>query len=184
MKKFVWLQAAIWTAWAAVLVGVLLLVGAANAGAQQVMYTSPGHVLLPRFVIMDDYIRAILIKDWDAHKFDKPLLERGYCLKYQLDFWADGITYRVTQISAGKHPDADVQSIAFDCEPGDAELHVHPAQTCFTAQGPCWAGGPYGYQCAPSDQDREYLVAAKQVFGMVQCTREGTVFYFAPGDNR
>lgn len=167
------------------LVSALFLFGTASAGAQQVMYKAPETpAVLPRFVILDDYIRVILSKDWDAHAKDVPLLERGYCIKYQLDFWADEIAYRVTQISKPKTEDADVFSIDFLCEPGDAEIHVHPPQTCYDAAGPCWSGGPYAYQCLPSDSDRRYLIAVKQTFGMVQCSREAVVFYFPMGDNR
>lgn len=41
----------------------------------------------PRFAIMDDYVRQMLIDDWDLHSKDSVILERGYCLQYQLDFW-------------------------------------------------------------------------------------------------
>lgn len=144
----------------------------------------------PRLVIMDDYIRTILAKDWDAHAGDKNKLERAYCLRWQYDIWAGEKAYRVTQIFAPDSVNADESSIYFACpkEPDIAELHVHPPQTCaedrITGVLDCWDGGPYAWQCLPSDADRDFVRYVKQPFGMVQCTREGTVFYFATGDNR
>lgn len=144
----------------------------------------------PRLVIMDDYIRAILIKDWDAHLHDKIKLERAYCLRWQYDIWAGEKAYRVTQIFAPDSVDADEHSIYFVC-PKDAdiaELHVHPQQTCvedrITGALDCWDGGPYAWQCLPSDDDRERTKWLDHPFDYVQCTREGVVFYFAAGDKR
>jgi hypothetical protein len=139
----------------------------------------------PRFVIMDDYIREMLAVDWDKHQKDSPKLERGYCLRWQYDIWAGEIAYRITQIT---EPDSvlmvGTSSIDFKCRayPNLAEIHVHPATTCIN--GYCWDEGPYARQCAPSDADRRYLVWAGQPLGMVQCSREGSVFYFPMGDNR
>ena len=139
----------------------------------------------PRFVIMDDWVRDYLAAEWDKHKADSVQLERGYCLRFQLDVWAQELAYRVTQIS---QPDsvtyAGPSEIEFFCTPAPnmAEIHVHPATTC--VNGYCWNEGPYARQCLPSDADRRYLVRAKQPFGMVQCAREGSVFYFPMGDNR
>lgn len=138
----------------------------------------------PRFVIMDDYIREYLAQEWDKHLTDTLKLERGYCLRWQYDIWAHEKAYRITQIAPADSVDAQPSSISFFCLPGKnvAEIHIHPAQSCIN--GKCWDGGPYAWQCAPSDMDREYLVWANQPFGMVQCTREGSVFYFPMGDNR
>lgn len=138
----------------------------------------------PRFVIMDDYIREYLAKEWDKHLTDTLKLERGYCLRWQYDIWAHEKAYRITQIAPADSVDAQSSSISFVCPKGKdvAEIHIHPAQTCIN--GKCWDGGPYAWQCLPSDTDREYLVWANQPFGMVQCTREGSVFYFPLGDNR
>lgn len=138
----------------------------------------------PRFVVMDDYIRDSLAADWDRHAGDRVILERGYCLGYQLDLWANELSYRVTQISM---PDsafgAGPSGISFTCigkYPGHlAELHVHPPQTCMTMTGQCWTSGPYAWQCLPSDQDQLHVDWIGQQFGMVQCSREGIVFYLA-----
>jgi hypothetical protein len=140
----------------------------------------------PRFVVMDDYVREYLAKEWDKNQ-TLPLHERGYCLRFQLDFWADEVAYRVTQISEPDNSDASTHDIDFTCPKklGEviAEVHIHPAQTC-ASETQCWPGGIYGYQCLPSDADRRYLKFAGQPFGMVQCDRKAVVFYFPMGDNR
>jgi hypothetical protein len=162
------------------LVGALFLLGAANADAQ---------AMKPRFVIMDDYIRAQLAADWDAHSKDHIKLERAYCLRYQYDVWAGEVAYRVTQISKPDSvTDADPSSILFYCPAGtQAEIHIHPQQTCVEKKDEsyvCWDGGPYANQCLPSEADRYRVTWLKEEFGMVQCGRESTVFYFGTGDNR
>lgn len=138
-----------------------------------------------RFAVMDDYVRDVLAADWDAHSKDRTLLERGYCLGYQLDFWAGELAYRVTQIS---YPDPDStqagpSGIRFSCDgkfPGHlAELHVHPASSCLGPDGPCFKGGVYAWQCKESDQDARWLAWIGQPFSMIQCSREG-VIYFLP----
>ena len=135
-----------------------------------------------RFVTMDDYIREQLARDWDAHAADWPQLERAYCLGWQYDFFADGLSYRVTQITEPDSVKASVSGIVFSCEgkfPGHmAELHIHPATSCLTQYGPCFKGGIYAYQCLPSDQDRRWLDNRDdQPFSMIQCSREATVFF-------
>lgn len=141
-----------------------------------------------RFVVMDDYVRDGLSKDWDAHVKDSVLLERGYCLGYQLDFWAGEIAYRVTQISAPDSVSAGSSSIRFSCEgkfPGRlAELHVHPATSCLSSDGPCFRGGPYAWQCKESDQDARWLAGKGQPFSMIQCSREGVVYFLPPNSAR
>jgi hypothetical protein len=123
--------------------------------------SQPADTTQIRFVILDDYVRDFLASDWDLHAKDPIILERGYCLGWQLDFWAGEMTYRVTQISRPDSVDAKPSSISFSCTgryPGHlAQLHVHPPQTCATRKGPCWNGGPYAYQCQPSDQDQAWL---------------------------
>lgn len=141
----------------------------------------------PRFVIMDDYIREFLAEEWDAYA-QKPALnklERGYCLRWQYDIWAGEIAYRVTQIS---QPDTVIEAtnngIMFRCKSGkpNAAIHIHPETTCI--DGYCWNEGPYARQCAPSDSDRNNLIWKGHEFGMVQCARDASVFYFPMGDNR
>lgn len=135
----------------------------------------------PRFAIMDDYVRQILIADWDLHAKDTVLLERGYCLQYQLDFWASEIAYRVTQIS---RPDTvtEVGSsyIAFSCPKGAgrAELHIHPPNSCLGPEGPCFPGGVYAYQCLASDADTRWLNRSGEPFGMIQCSREAVIAFW------
>lgn len=133
-----------------------------------------------RFVVMDDYIRDQLAADWDLHKNDPVILERGYCLGWQYDVWAGEVAYRVTQISSPAKVDASPIAIGFDCTgkyPGHlAELHVHPNQTCIRF-GPCFANGPYAWQCQPSDRDKEWLQGKGEPFSMVQCSREATVYW-------
>lgn len=139
-----------------------------------------------RFVVMDDYVRDVLSADWDAHRVDHPLLERAYCLGYQLDFWAQELAYRVTQIEKPE-PDsirfATNSSISFTCNgkfPGHlAELHVHPAESCLSSSGPCFPSGPYAWQCLASDADVRHLAYVAQPFHMIQCTREGVVYIVA-----
>ena len=136
-----------------------------------------------RFVVLDDYVRDILARDWDAHSRDTVLLERGYCLGYQLDFWAGEIAYRVTQISAADSVSADSSSISFSCTgkfTGHlAELHVHPPTSCLGAYGPCFRGGPYAFQCKESDQDLRWLAGKRQPFAMIQCSREAVIYFLA-----
>lgn len=141
-------------------------------------------VYRPRFVVVDDYIRDELAADWDAHANDPIKMERAYCLGWQYDIWASEVAYRVTQIMPATKIKASVDEIYFECPKGTrvAEIHIHPNQTC--VDGVCWDGGPYSHQCLPSDADRAYLNWAKQPFGMVQCSRDATVFYFPLGDNR
>jgi hypothetical protein len=161
------------------IVVIPLLAGTARAQAAD----SLPHI---RFVVMDDYVRATLAADWDAHSKDALLVERGYCLGYQLDFWAGELAYRVTQISPPE-PDsvseAGPSQIGFSCQgkfPGHlAELHVHPASSCLGPDGPCFRGGPYAWQCKESDQDMAWLNWIHQQFSMIQCSREG-VIYFLP----
>jgi hypothetical protein len=139
-----------------------------------------------RFAVMDDYVRDVLAADWDAHSRDHALLERGYCLGYQLDFWAGELAYRVTQIS---YPDPDStragpSGIRFSCAgkfPGHlAELHVHPASSCLGPDGPCFKGGVYAWQCKESDQDARWLAWIGQPFSMIQCSREGVIYFLPP----
>jgi hypothetical protein len=133
-----------------------------------------------QYAIMDDYVREYLIADWDKHAKDPIILERAYCLKYQLDFWADGLAFRVTQIEPATVFVATNASIEYSCPPGPnrAELHVHPPQTCAGPDGPCWAGGPYAYQCLASGGDKQTLVHYKEKFGMIQCSREAVVTFW------
>jgi hypothetical protein len=135
-----------------------------------------------RFVIMDDYIRAILIRDWDAHANDTNILERGHCLGYQIDFFAGEPAYRVTEISEPDSVVATVASIGFSCKgryPGHmAEMHSHPPTSCEGPRGPCFKGGAYAYQCAPSDQDIRWLNGTGDPFSIIQCSREATIFWF------
>jgi len=134
-----------------------------------------------RFVILDDYIRERLANDWDAHKNDRPLTERAYCLKWQLDIWAGEVAYRVTEIS---EPDSVAESdrtgILFFCKQGPnvAELHIHPDQTCISDDGPCWPDGPYSHQCIPSDADVRRLRHYEYKFSMIQCARDAEIFYW------
>lgn len=146
--------------------------------------------LKPRFVVLDDYVRDKLSAEWDKHAHEQVKLERAFCLGWQYDIWAGEVAYRVTQISDADSVEATVNSVRFVCPQGDriAEVHIHPDQTCIESRTTgilnCWDGGPYAHQCLPSDADRRYLSWVKQPFGIVQCTREGTVFYFPMGDNR
>jgi hypothetical protein len=145
--------------------------------------------LKPRFVVLDDYIRDFLAKEWDKHLNDPIKLERAFCLRWQYDVWAGEPAYRVTQISNADSADATPNSISFVCPTGNdvAEIHIHPNQTCIEDRLDilqCWDGGPYSHQCLPSDADRAYVTYVHQEFGMVQCSRDATVFYFAAGDNR
>jgi hypothetical protein len=141
-----------------------------------------------RFVVMDDYVRDVLSADWDLHAKDRMLLERGYCLGYQLDFWAGELAYRVTQIS---YPHADSteagpSGIRFSCAgmfAGHlAELHVHPASSCLGPDGPCFHGGVYAWQCKESDQDSRWLESIGQPFSMIQCSREGVIYFLKAED--
>lgn len=134
----------------------------------------------PRFAIMDDYVRQILIEDWDLHAKDSIPLERGYCLQYQLDFWAQEIAYRVTQITAATPTDVGSSYIAFKCPagPNRAELHVHPATSCLGEDGPCFRGGPYAYQCLESDADTRWLNHSGELFSMIQCSREAVITFW------
>lgn len=138
----------------------------------------------PRFVIMDDYVREYLAAEWDKHKTDSLQIERGYCIRWQYDIWARELAYRVTQIDTAETIAADPSSIDFICPTSRnmAEIHIHPATTCI--KGYCWNEGPYARQCAPSDEDRKYLIWAGQPFGMVQCDTRAFVYYFPMGDNR
>jgi uncharacterized Fe-S cluster protein YjdI len=138
----------------------------------------------PRFVVLDDYIREYLGEEWDKHAGDTIKLERGYCVRWQYDIWAREKAYRVTQIFPAEVLEAQPSEIVFSCPPGKngAEIHVHPPQTCIN--GDCWNGGPYAWQCLPSDADRNYLLWAMQPFGLVQCDRNAIRFYFPMGDNR
>lgn len=135
---------------------------------------------VPRFAIMDDWVREYLSAEWDVHAQDSVILERGYCLTYQLDFWAGELAYRVTQISKGDSVEADANGISFTCPKGKnkASLHVHPPQTCESDTGPCWNGGSYSFQCFASEQDQRVLAWLKQPFGMVQCDRSAVIGYF------
>lgn len=148
---------------------------------QERLAARPGPV---RFAIMDDYVRDTLAADWDKHANDSTLLERGFCLKWQYDIWAGEKAYRVTQIARPNSVNATVDEIGFRCPVNAVEIHIHPAQTCLNSSGladSCWRGGPYAYQCLPSDQDRAYLAGhLEQAFAMVQCSREGVVAYFRP----
>jgi hypothetical protein len=130
---------------------------------------------------MDDYVRDVLAADWDAHSKDHKLLERGYCLGYQLDFWAGELAYRITQISSPDSVAAESSSIRFSCVgkfPGHlAELHVHPASSCLGPDGPCFPRGPYAWQCKESDQDTRWLDWSGQPFSMIQCSREATIYW-------
>lgn len=143
-------------------------------------------VRLPRFVVVDDYVREILRRDWDAHVHDAVKLERAYCLGWQYDIWAHEKAYRVTQIMPADSADATPSSISFVCPPNwvmlRSEVHIHPAQTCIN--GECWDGGPYAWQCLPSDADRAWLNRLSEPFGIVQCDRNALVFYFPLGDPR
>jgi len=134
-----------------------------------------------RYVTMDDYIREILEKDWDAHINDAFILERGYCLGYQLDFYAGEVAYRVTQIAPPDSVDATVGGINFSCKgkfPGHlAEMHTHPPTSCASILGPCFRGGAYSYQCEPSDQDRRWLDRQDYPFSIIQCSREATIYW-------
>lgn len=133
-----------------------------------------------QYVIMDDYVRDFLIADWDAHAADPMILERAYCLSYQRDFWADGRAYRITQIAKAETVRATNSSIQYICPTGagHADLHVHPPQTCAGETGPCWAGGPYAYQCLASAQDQYTLEHFGQPFAMIQCSREAVITFW------
>ena len=136
----------------------------------------------PRFAIMDDYIRDSLAADWDRHEHDPAILERAYCLWYQRDIWGGEWAWRVTRITASDSVwGVTTHSIGFGCtgaKPGAmvATLHVHPDQTCLGDE--CYRGGPYAYQCLPSDNDRAFLQWRGEAFGMVQCGRESIVTYW------
>jgi hypothetical protein len=148
---------------------ILILPALTKLGAQQPI----------RYVVMDDYIRDILARDWDAHAADWPQYERGYCLGYQLDFYAGEVAYRVTQIAAPDSVKASVGGISFSCTgkfSGHlAEMHTHPPTSCASIHGPCFKGGAYAYQCEPSDQDRRWLNTTPFPFSMIQCSREATI---------
>lgn len=134
----------------------------------------------PRYAIMDDYVRERLGREWDAHLTDRPMLERGFCLAWQLDEWAGEPAFRVTQIARPDSVEATVSTIHFVCPKGTnvVELHVHPPQSCVDDQL-CWAGGTYAYQCLPSELDINYLNAhPQQAFAMVQCDRHAIIAYF------
>lgn len=141
---------------------------------------APAQETKPRFAIMDDYVRQILIDDWDLHAKDTIILERGYCLQYQLDFWGQEIAYRVTQIARAKVVESGPGYIAFECPkgPNRAELHVHPATSCLGRNGPCFPGGVYAYQCIESDTDSRNLSYKGQAFGMIQCSREAVIAFW------
>ncbi|MGN6206001.1 MAG: hypothetical protein ACTHNC_13930 [Humibacter sp.] len=138
----------------------------------------------PRFVVWDDYIRDKLAHDWDAHETDGIALERAYCVRWQMDIFAGEWAYRITQIEA---PDtvrfATPSSVSFTCRPGVnvATVHVHPFSTCLSGTD-CVRGGPYGGQCFPSDQDREFIKWRGDPFGVVQCARDGLVPYWPAGE--
>jgi hypothetical protein len=148
---------------------------------QQRLASRPGKV---RFAIMDDHVRDTLIAAWDKMtKSDTTLLEYGFCLKWQYDIWAGEKAYRATQISRPTNMVSNWIGTSYTCPKGDrvAEVHIHPPQTCADEEGTdCWRGGPYAYQCLPSDQDQRYLLYSGQAFGFVQCSREGIVAYFPP----
>lgn len=135
-----------------------------------------------RFAVLDDHVRQRLAADWVRADTAAVPIERAYCLRWQKDVWAGEAAYRVTAIAA---PDsvleAGVDFIAFTC-PTDADvatLHIHPPTTCIG--GACWKGGPYAYQCLPSDQDYVALRWRRDAFAMVQCDRHAVVAYFPDG---
>lgn len=136
----------------------------------------------PRYAIMDDYVRQLLIDDWDLHAKDSVLLERGYCLQYQLDFWASEIVYRVTQIERAEAHSAGPNGVMFRCPEGPkrATLHIHTANSCLGDEQ-CFPGGPYAYQCLASPTDYQSLDWSGNAFAMVQCSREAIVSYWPTG---
>jgi hypothetical protein len=155
-----------------------------HKGEGQIPFPLPFYEPMPkiRFVIIDDYIRASLIKDWDAHANDTYLLERGYCLGWQIDFFAGEPAYRATEISIPDSVVATVASINFSCKgryPGHlAQMHTHPPTSCKGPYGPCFRGGAYAYQCEPSDADRRWLNGNGDPFSIIQCSREATIHWF------
>ena len=148
------------------------------------VYPPQARAQTPRFVVLDDYVRERLAADWRAAQGANAAVqhERAYCLGYQLDFWGGELSYRVTQLEPAKERFSTVHSIAFECPKGEgrAELHVHPPTTCAGEDGPCWLGGPYGYQCLASDQDYRYLALIGEPWGLVQCDEHAIVTFFAP----
>lgn len=134
----------------------------------------------PRFVVLDDYIREALAKDWERHATDTPILERIYCVRYQRDYWAGESAYRVTELVAGDSVRNEPTRSYIACPRGfgNAVLHTHPPQTCDQTQ--CYPSGPYSYQCLPSDDDRAFLLWRGDEFGLVQCDTRAVVSYFPP----
>lgn len=133
----------------------------------------------PRFAIMDDYVRQMLIDDWDLHAKDSVILERGYCLQYQLDFWGGELAYRVTQIARATPKRSGPNGISFDCPKGPlrAALHIHPPNSCL-GDDVCFPGGPYAWQCLSSATDDRSLDWSGDAFGMIQCSREAVISFW------
>jgi hypothetical protein len=136
------------------------------------------------FIVMDDYVRDYLAAEWDLHAHDNPKLERGYCLGWQLDNVGGQLVYRITQVSPATNQVATPESIDFTCKDRYAqlsELHVHPWQTCARTKAGdvyCFSGGSFAAQCKESPDDRRYLSHTSQPFHMVQCGRDGIIWYF------
>jgi len=136
-----------------------------------------------RFATLDDYVRDILAREWDAHVNDKVQLERGFCLGWQLDFFGNELAYRITEIARPDSVTARPSGITFTCRGKFrrmAMLHVHPYSSCLTETGPCFEAGVYAGQCMASDQDVAYLEYTGDPFAAVQCDRRAILFYFPP----
>jgi hypothetical protein len=131
-------------------------------------------------VVFDDHVRALLNAEWDAHAKDPYQSERAYCVRYQLDTFADEFAYRVTDIDRAIVLQADQNRISFDCPIHSAYmalLHVHPPATC-APNGECVLGGAYAYQCFSSPQDDYTLLATHHKFGLIQCDRNAVISFW------
>lgn len=135
-----------------------------------------------RLVILDDHVRAVLAKDWDAHAHDPVILERAYCLTFRRDVWyVASWVWRVTDIAPadsveGQTPHS-IRSFYCSEAPNVTSGHLHPSQTCLSDTD-CVDGGSLAFQCFPSDVDRATLRRTGKPFALIVCDRNAVVPYY------
>lgn len=135
-----------------------------------------------RVVILDEHVREVLRRDWDAHAHDPVILERAYCVTFREDVWyTPDFVYRVTDIAPadsveGQTPHS-IRSFYCSPEPNVTSLHLHPPQSCLS-DTQCVDGGSLAWQCMASDVDRASLRRTGKPFALILCDRNAVISFY------
>lgn len=136
-------------------------------------------------IMVDTSVRNRLAEEWEpTNRYQH---ERGYCVTYSEDYvftWTGPvIVYTLRSVTRAREENTTPNSIGRMACPTTPVpwvfLHVHPPTQCLTGdERDCEVGGPYAYQCFPSNTDMRTLNRSAMPFAVVQCDRSALVPYW------